>query len=108
MKIYKFEGASDDTFGEYAVTSDDYDNCANGAPIRYRLATPNGAGIIVTGCYAHGVLGNGCWMIGVEAIDEDKQIDWQITHNPSHEGYRGQLLVVAPDDAELVCLNRDS
>ena len=29
----RFEGYSDDTFGEYGVTNDDYDNSASGKPI---------------------------------------------------------------------------
>jgi len=48
MQEFKFEGCSDDTFGEYGVTNDDYDNCASGEPIRFQLTMPDGAGIIVT------------------------------------------------------------
>ena len=38
MPILRFEGYSDDTFGEIAHTKDDYDNCASGAPIEYLVA----------------------------------------------------------------------
>jgi hypothetical protein len=104
MKEFKFEGYSDDTFGEYAETSDDYDNCANDTPIRYKLSTPDGTGVIVTGRYSPD--DSGCWEIGVHAISEEKQVDWKISMNPSHAKYCNQLIVIAPDDAELVCLNR--
>jgi len=106
VRIYVFEGHSDDTFGEYGQTNDDYDNCASGEPIRYRLATPDGAGIVVTGMHCYpGQVGAG-WMIGVETLYEDMPVDWPTTMRPSYEGYRNQLTVEAPDDAELVCLNR--
>lgn len=105
MQEFKFEGCSDDTFGEYGVTNDDYDNCASGEPIRFQLITPDGAGIIVTGCYGE-KLGNGCWMIGAELLDEDKPVDWKITMNIAHEGYRNQMIVLAPDEAHLTCLTR--
>lgn len=34
MKTLKFEGYSDDTFGEYGVTNQDVDNCATMEPIQ--------------------------------------------------------------------------
>lgn len=108
MKIFIFEGASDDTFGEYLQISDSYDNCGNGMPIRYKLHIEDGSGIIITGCYAHkDGLGDGCWMIGVENIDEENPVDWPCLINPGYANYRGQLSVHAPDDATLTCLNRE-
>ena len=106
MKAFKFQGYSDDTFGEYNITNDDYDNCASGEPIQYLLQTPDGAGIIVTGLYGHKINKSVLWMIGVEAVSEQKTIDWEITIKPNHEGYRNQLIVIAPDNAKLTCLNR--
>lgn len=105
MRAFLFEGRSDDTFGEYKTTKIDYDNCASGEPIQYKLATPDGAGIIVTGLYCNEINKGAGWMIGVETLDEDKAIDWPIQMYPSHEGYRNRLSVFAPLDAELVCLN---
>ena len=107
MKAFRFEGYSDDTFGEVEQTSDEYDNCASGKPIQYELKTPDGAGVIVTGLYGNPINKGAGWMIGVETIDEGKPIDWPITMHPSHEGYWNQLAVLAPDDAELRCLNRE-
>lgn len=108
MKTFRFQGYSDDTFGEYEQTNDDYDNCASGEPIQYALATPDGAGVIITGCYCAEINKGQGWMIGVET--ENSQADlssWQFTMHPGHEGYRNSLTVVAPDDAALVCLNRE-
>ncbi len=106
MKRYIFQGSSDDTFGEYEQTSDDYDNCATGEPIQFRLSTPDGAGVIVTGMYCNEANRGDGWLIGAETLDEDKPIDWAITLHPSYEGYRGMMRVDAPDDATLTCLNR--
>jgi hypothetical protein len=51
MKTLRFEGYSDDTFGEYAVTRDDYDNCASGEPVEFLITAPSlpEAGMVVTG-----------------------------------------------------------
>jgi hypothetical protein len=35
MPTLRFEGYSDDTFGEYAHTNNDYDNCASGESIEF-------------------------------------------------------------------------
>ncbi len=40
MPILRFEGYSDDTFGEVAHFKDDYDNCASGKPIEYLVLGP--------------------------------------------------------------------
>ncbi len=34
MRKLRFEGYSDDTFGEYGLTGDDVDNCASLEPIQ--------------------------------------------------------------------------
>lgn len=99
MKTLQFEGYSDDTFGEMTSRIDS-DNCANGKPIQFDVKTPDGTGVRVSGCYGS-QLGNGCWMIGAEALDEDKPVDWPIRLYPSHEGYRGRMEIDAPDDAEI-------
>lgn len=106
MKTYRFSGYSDDTFGEYAQTNDDYDNCASGSAIQYELKTPDGAGIIVTGLYCNPINKGDGWMIGVNAINEYKPVDdWTLELKPSFDGYRNQLIVTAPDNAKLRCLN---
>ncbi len=100
MKKYVFEGASDDTFGEYNETQVDYDNCASGEPIQFKVQAPDGSGVLVTGIYGGKYeMGNGCWMIGVESLDEDEPVDWDIRTFPSYEGYRNRVVIVAPEDS---------
>lgn len=106
MKEYRFEGYSDDIFGEYGVTNESYDNCASGEPIQFKIETPKGVGVIVTGTYGNPINKGHCWMIGVEAINENKPVsDWTFELKPSHKNYCNLLVVKAPDDAELTCLN---
>lgn len=59
MPILRFEGYSDDTFGEVAHFKDDYDNCASGKPIEYLVLGPaiDGQpqlGVVVTGQHCPG------------------------------------------------------
>lgn len=107
MKEFIFMGCSDDTFGEYGVTQDDYDNCSSGEPIQYKLSVGD-SGLVITGCYASAYVSKGDgWMIGVSNLNEDKPVDWNISLDPCFKGYKGKLVVVAPDNAKLTCLNRD-
>ena len=107
MRTFQFEGASDDTFGEYNQTNEDYDNCASGKPIQFKLSTPDGEGVLVTGIYCLEGVWKNCsgWSIAVATLDEDKPLNgWTFELKPDHEGYRNQLTVVAPDSAELELL----
>jgi len=108
MKTFKFQGYSDDTFGEYEQTDIDYDNCGNGKPIEFELKDKSGKGVRIIGLYGNDHINKsrGCWMIAVGAIDEDMPIDWKVTITPSYEGYRNQCVVECPDDIELVLLNK--
>ena len=108
MKTLKFQGYSDDIFIE-TTSRIEISNCANGKPLQFDVTMPNGEGIRVSGCYDGSQLGsNGCWMIGVESLDEDKPIDWPIRVYPSHEGYCGLMEVDAPDNAVVTeVLKRD-
>ncbi len=65
MKTLYFSGHSDDTFGE-STTGIDYDNCANGKPITFKVSAGSDC-VFVTGTYRD----NGCWEIGVCQADED-------------------------------------
>ena len=48
MPTLRFEGYSDDTFGEVLHTKDDYDNLASGRPIEYLVTDPaTGLGVVV-------------------------------------------------------------
>lgn len=101
MKEYRFEGHSDNIFVEYGVTNQECGNWEKDKPIQYEIKTPEGVGVIVTGIYKRH-----CWMIGVEAISENKSVsDWTFELKPSHKNYCNLLVVKAPDDAELTCLN---
>lgn len=99
MKLYIFEGHSDDTFGEIHVTNIDYDDCASGSVIGYTLTRPNGEGVLITGQYNRA----GMWHIGMSLLHEDKPLnknEWQICFEPNEEAaYRNRLVVNAPDDA---------
>lgn len=108
-KRYVFEGGSDDTFGEYSITQDDYDNCASGEPIRWKLSLPDGSGLLVVGVYATNALVSPAdgWMIGVATLLENRPVDWPVMMEPSHGGYRNRLIVEAPVEARLVCLTRE-
>lgn len=76
MPILRFEGYSDDTFGEVAHFKDDYDNCASGKPIEYLVLGPaiDGQpqlGVVVTGQHCPG--NSGSWLIGVANYDPDAE-----------------------------------
>jgi len=115
MPLLRFEGYSDDTFGEYAHSNDDYDNCASGEPIEYLVLGPavdgqTPSGIVVTGHYYPGE--SYSWMIGVANYDpdfEDRNLpDWPMRIEPaSSTRYNPSLLIEAPEGVTLRCLTRD-
>lgn len=100
MKRLRFYGHSDDSFGEYGLTDLDYDNCASGKPIRFRLSA-EGKSIIITGRYNRNK-GTGTWDIGVSVEDENNCPDWYIEIDL--EGYSSILKVTVPDGFVLECL----
>ncbi|QDU33780.1 hypothetical protein KS4_18370 [Poriferisphaera corsica] len=108
-KTYVFYGCSDDTFGEYNITNDDYDNCASNEPIRWRLKDSNGYGYFIDGQYSEKQ--SGCWSIRVEPIEENRNPNWPMRFaNPSEyraTPYSMVLVVDAPCDATLVSLERE-
>lgn len=103
--ILRFEGHSDDTFGEYASTSDDFDNCADGSPIVFKVSSPDGAGLFVWGLYnAHRspVATPGCWVIGVQQLDEDITIpSWPMKFDITKRGYSPTLTIDAPEGTKV-------
>ena len=109
MKTFKFAGYSDDTFGEFEVTNNFFDNCSTGEPIQYELKTPEGVGVVITGMYSNSINKGDGWMIGVNVIDEHKPvIDWRFRLEPSYERYQNLLIVEAPVNSELTCLTKES
>jgi hypothetical protein len=110
MPTLRFEGYSDDTFGEYAYTNDDYDNCASGKPIEYHVFDPaEEIGVVVTGQYCPG--NSTGWMIGVAVwhppgTDEEACVlGWPMRFEPN--GYRNSLVIEAPECVRLRCLTRE-
>lgn len=79
MRILKFYGYSDDTFGEYGLTNEDVDNCGCCEPIQCVIDCGNGGRLMVIGQYSRASAGNGCWMVGVSKVEEyDEFPDWNI------------------------------
>ncbi len=101
MKTLHFEGHSDDTFGEYNVTNEDHDNCANGKPIWF-LVKAGDDELFVVGQYCpFDATG---WMIGVAKSDEDDEApmpDWPMRFERSSRGYSPRLVIEAPDDVKV-------
>lgn len=113
MPILRFEGYSDDTFGEVAHTKDDYDNCASGEPIEYLVSDwATGNAIVVTGQHCPG--NSGSWMIGVANHDpdaEDKDFPrWpmRIEAQDYRNGFQPSLVIDAPAGVTVRCLQRDT
>lgn len=113
MPTLRFEGYSDDTFGEVLHTKDDFDNCASGEPIEYLVEDPaTGLGIVVTGQHCPG--NSGSWMIGVANHDPDCcDCDfprWPMRIEPQNyrNGFNPALIIEAPDGATVICLQRKS
>ncbi|MBQ9898537.1 MAG: hypothetical protein IJM44_03670 [Ruminococcus sp.] len=101
MKTLRFEGHSDDTFGEYETTHDDVDNCGSGRPIQCVVEADSTA-LVVTGQYNRH--GTGTWDIGISLQDEELSLpDWDI--RVSFEGYTTVLEIDVPDDVELTWYN---
>jgi hypothetical protein len=113
MPTLRFEGHSDDTFGEVAHTKDDYDNCASGKPIEYLVLGPDKSqGLIVTGQHCPG--NSGGWLIGVANYDPDyadlAMPRWPIRIEPQsyRNGFNPSLVIEAPDGVEVRCLQRQT
>lgn len=104
MKLLHFEGASDDTFGEYKSLNDDWDNCASGEPIEW-LVTSGEESLIVFGQYCPNSATG--WMIGVARANEDDDThlpDWPMRFERGRREYSPRLVIEAPDDVAMRCL----
>ena len=100
MKTLKFEGYSDDTFGEYGVTNEDYDNCASFRPIQCVIQSKDES-LVVVGQYSESAL-DGCWVIGITMEEEGKKIpNWDIRMKMSNSAYSPILEIDVPDDFKL-------
>ena len=106
MPTLRFEGNSDDTFGEYGFTNDDYDNCASGEPIEYLVNdSTHGLGVVVTGQYCPGKY-SVYWLIGVANYQPDKPFpNWPMRFDP--DGDCNALVIEAPEGVVVRCLTRE-
>ena len=110
--VLRFEGYSDDTFGEVEYFKDDYDNCASGKPIEYLVTDPaTGLGIVVTGQHCPG--NSGSWLIGVANHDpehDDRDFPrWpmRIEAQDYRNGFQPSLVIEAPAGVTIRCLQHD-
>jgi hypothetical protein len=112
MPTLSFSGYSDDTFGEYEHFRDDYDCCANGRPIVFKLTanaregSDEQVGMYVYGQYSGRDFPKGtpaCWMIGVQQLDDDKPFPWPMRFES--DGYTPVLLIEAPEGVRMECMN---
>lgn len=107
MKTLRFEGYGDDTFGEW-TTGTDHDNCANGEPIVFLVASAKGGACSVYGHYCPD--GASGWMIGVARHDDDDDTAmpaWPMRIEHGRMPYSPALLIEAPDDVTVTLLRPD-
>jgi hypothetical protein len=109
MLTLRFEGYSDDTFGEYGATNDDYDNCASGEPIEYLVQDPvTGLAVIVTGQHCPGKSTG--WLIGVSNGNDNAPFPaWPMRFEPQDQPYGDEvrLVIEAPGSVAVRCLTRE-
>lgn len=110
MITLRFEGHSDDTFGEVAHFKDDYDNCASGDPITYLVKLPaERGGVLVTGQYCRPGF-DVCWQISVASYDplhDDLPLpDWPMRIERGDRHYSPALVIEAPDGVTISCIER--
>lgn len=102
-KMLRFEGYSDDTFGEALATREDYDNCASGEQIVFKVWSEGEKdGLFVVGHYCPGPLTG--WMVGIGRLneDDDKPIPaWEMRFHHSDAPYSPALAILAPDDVTV-------
>lgn len=107
MRILKFYGYSDDTFGEYGLTGRDVDNCASCEPIQCIVDCGEFGRIMVIGQYAKASCNNCCWMVGVSKVEEyDDFPEWTMMIMQSDESEYSSMLVIElpPGDFNLTWL----
>ncbi len=101
MKTLRFQGYSDDTFGEYGVTNQDVDNCGSCKPIQC-LITAGTASLLVVGHYTASHINGGCWVIGFSMESEgDSLPDWPIRLVNGDCEYSPVLEIDVPDRFNL-------
>lgn len=116
MQQLRFEGHSDDTFGEYSLIHEDHDNCASGDVIAWKVTERTSidsdedvSGMIVCGQYSGQGWPNGMeatWLIGIQPLEDLPLPDWPMRFD--RDDYRTRLEIDAPDGVavHIECLNR--
>lgn len=108
MKTLIFGGRSDDTFGEITPRGDDYDNCASGEPIEYRIDSAEGS-LIVFGQYCPGHAAG--WVVGIAPVegegDAQEIPSWPIRIRRGARCYSPEMEIDVPEDATIRCLQRE-
>lgn len=106
MKTLRFEGYGDDTFGEYGVTNEDYDNCAANTPIQCIVDCGGRGRVMVVWQYSRISCGNGCWTVGISKVEEDDFLpDWNYRYRPGSLEYSPAMEIDVPDDFKLTWFN---
>lgn len=99
MGPLRFEGHSDDTFGEYGRTNVDDDDCGRGSIRCFEVRSGDHV-LRVLGQYApEGT--PGCWWIGIQADDDAPLPPWPMRFERGERDYSPSLVVEAPDDATV-------
>ena len=110
MPTLRFEGYSDDTFGEYAHTNDDYDNWDNGEPIEFLVKDPlTDSALIVTGQHCPG--NSFGWLIGVSNGNINMPFpSWPMKFQPQEEPFFADpcLVIEAPEGVLVRCLTAEA
>ena len=104
MKTLKFEGGSDDTFGEYGITHQEVDSCSKNTPIQCVISSKEGSLVIIGHYHLHPT--DGCWTIGIAQLKENELIPaWDTRFKIEHCGYSPVLEIDVPDDFKLTWYN---
>lgn len=109
MPTLRFEGHSDDTFGEYGHFNEDRDNCASGSPHVFKVEglSKDGtrSGLHVWGLYDPALCPKStpaCWIIGIQQLEEDLALpDWPMRWEITERGYSPVLVIDAPEGVTL-------
>lgn len=104
-KTLRFEGFSDDTFGETKAFREDYDNCASGEPIVYQVSSSMGS-FLVSGQYCPGKATG--WQISIARAHEDDDLAipaWPMRIEHGEMPYSPALVIEAPDDVTLTLVS---
>lgn len=110
MKTLRFEGHSDDTFGEYNVSHIDDDDCATHTHRAFRVSA-GGESVVVVGVFAP-THTPGSWVVGIQLDDVDGDgggplPSWPMRFVKAHRPYSPALEIDVPDDVVVELVGRE-